>query len=109
MALSKQVANPVPSFAQNNNGLTLVIPKVALGQQTRSLYGSLVFGVGTQSNNQISSTATTLPTTALGRFTTIYQGTTYTDSFIDSGSNGIFLKTAASPTAAFTALTAHWP
>mgnify|MGYP000891254174 CR=1 FL=1 len=90
LAISSQITNPITAFAQDNNGATLVVPNVALGSNTASLSGSLVFGVGTQTNNAISSSATVLPTDKFGYFTTVYQGTSYTSSFIDSGSNGIF-------------------
>jgi len=71
------------------------VPNVALGKNTTSLSGSLVFGVGTQTNNAISSSATVLPTDTSGYFTTIYQGTSYTSSFIDSGSNGILFDNSS--------------
>jgi len=90
LALSSQITNPITGFAQDNNGTTLVVPDVALGSNTTSLSGSLVFGVNTQTNNTISSSATVLSTDKFGYFTTIYQGKSYTSSFIDSGSNGIF-------------------
>ncbi len=61
--------------------------------------GSLVFGIGTESNNQLSSSATVL-TLACDDFTTVFDGQTFgiTDattcggpgSFIDSGSNALY-------------------
>jgi hypothetical protein len=54
--------------------------------------GSLIFGIDTESNNA-SGTQTVLtldPST--GYFTTAYNGTTLGDSFIDSGTNGIFFN-----------------
>src|SRR5581483_6640505 len=48
--------------------------------------GALVFGIDTQSNNMSSGT-TVLTTDLNGYISTTYKGTTYTNSYIDSGSN----------------------
>jgi hypothetical protein len=88
LALDSQVANPVPAFAMDNNGVVLVLPEVGLGGAAK-LSGSLIFGIGTQSNNQLGS-ATIYTTNSQGDFTTIYKGVAYPASFLDSGSNGIF-------------------
>jgi hypothetical protein len=54
-----------------------------------SASGSIIFGIGTQSNNALGS-ATILTLAPNGTFSTIFNGTTYSNSFMDSGSNGIF-------------------
>ena len=61
--------------------------------------GSLVFGIGTESNNQLASSATVF-TLACDAFTTVFDGQTFgvtntttcagPYSFIDSGSNALF-------------------
>jgi len=88
-SLANQVQNPVALFASDNNGVILELPSVS-GSET-SVSGSLIFGIGTQSNNALgSATVYTIDSTS-GNFTTVYHGTTYTDaSFIDSGSNAIY-------------------
>jgi hypothetical protein len=53
-----------------------------------SLSGSLIFGIGTQSDNGLGS-ATVYGTDPYGDFSTTYQANTY-ESFLDSGSNGIY-------------------
>ena len=95
LARASQVANPVSSFAVNNNGVVLVLPQVPVGGTT-SLAGSLVFGIGTQANNQLVS-QTVYTADSRGNFTTRYKGTSYAQSFIDSGSNGIFFTDPAIP------------
>jgi hypothetical protein len=83
-ALSEQVSNPVASFATDNNGVIVELPAVSVTET--SITGSLVFGIGTQSNNGLgSATVYTLnPDTAA--FTTTFKGQTLTDSsFIDTG------------------------
>jgi hypothetical protein len=95
MALANQVANPVASFATDNNGVLLLLPAVPDGGLV-SMNGSLVFGINTQSNNAIAG-ETVFRANASGNFTTIYKGVTMTSSFIDSGSNGIFFNDSAIP------------
>ena len=85
---AQEAANPVASFAQDNNGVILELPALtATGAATSS--GTLVFGVGTESNNGLGS-ATVLTTDGSGFINTVYKGVTYTKGFIDSGSNENF-------------------
>jgi hypothetical protein len=87
-SLQDQVQNPVASFSKDNNGVLIQLPAIgAQGASTAS--GSLIFGIGTQSNNGLG-TAQVYTTDGLGNFTTTFQGTPYPASFIDSGSNGLF-------------------
>ena len=92
MPLASQVANPVPAFATDNNGVALAMPAVAAGGAT-TLTGVLIFGIDTQTNNKIGS-ATVYATNSRGFFTTTYKGTPLTSSFLDSGSNGLFFRDA---------------
>ena len=90
--LSQQVPNPVGLFASDNNGVIIQLP--AANSPEATLSGSLVFGIGTQSNNALGS-ATKYANDTFGNFVTTYKGQTYSSSFLDSGSNGIFFLTAA--------------
>ncbi|MEO8654566.1 MAG: DUF3443 family protein, partial [Ramlibacter sp.] len=94
LAQGSQVANPVPAFAVNNNGVVVVMPEVPRGGAA-TLSGSLIFGIGTQPNNQLGS-ATVYTTDSQGHFTTTYNGATVT-SFLDSGSNAIFFSDPSIP------------
>lgn len=87
-SLAQQVPNPVSLFSTDNNGVIIELPKVSTGGEP-SVGGSLVFGIGTQSNNALSG-ATIYTADDFGNFTTTYSGTAYPDSFIDSGSNGYY-------------------
>jgi len=90
--LAQQLQNPVWMFAQDNNGLIIDLPAIAAtGQLTVS--GSMIFGIGTQSNNGLGA-AKAQASDDLGNLTTTYNGTAYNQSFIDSGSNGLFFLTA---------------
>lgn len=91
-SLPQQVQNPVALFAKDNNGVILELPAVSGAEL--SVNGSLVFGIGTQSNNGLAGatvyTAGSLLTSSTpGDFTTTFNGQTLS-SFIDSGSNGYF-------------------
>jgi hypothetical protein len=83
----QQVQNPVTMFATDNNGVILELPAVSAPAATLS--GSLVFGIGTQSNNALNG-ATVYTVDEFGNFTTTYKNAPYANSFIDSGSNGYF-------------------
>jgi len=95
VGLASQVQNPVPLFSADNNGTIIVLPGVAAGGAA-SVTGSLIFGIDTESNNQ-SGTQTVLalqPSSGMypGDLTTIFSGQTLSESFIDSGSNGIYFN-----------------
>lgn len=91
-SLAQQVQNPVASFATDNNGVIIKLPVVSAPEA--SLSGSLIFGIGTQSNNGLGG-ATVFGTDPYGDFNTTYNNTVY-PSFMDSGSNGIyFLNSSA--------------
>ena len=92
-ALAQQVINPVALFTTDNNGVIIELPAVAGAAATVS--GSLVFGIGTQSNNALGSAA--VYTAPNGTFTTTYKSQTYTGSFIDSGSNGYYFPDSSIP------------
>jgi hypothetical protein len=95
--LSNQVQNPVSLLPHDNNGVMVQLPAVAPGGAT-SIQGSLFLGIDTRANNS-SSGATMYPAdpnpsdlTYLD-FITVFPttgGNTYSYSFIDTGSNGLF-------------------
>ncbi len=85
-SLAIQVQNPVAAFATDNNGVIIELPAVSGGEA--SISGSLIFGIGTQSNNGLGG-ATVFGTDPFGDFSTTYKTTAY-PSFLDSGSNGIY-------------------
>jgi hypothetical protein len=103
-AVTDQATNPVFGFTAtgDNNGILLQFPAVAAASGALNIQGMLIFGINTKSNNQ--ATASTLNTyqadLSQGDFISTLLTTTgpyfvtstpYTNSFIDSGSNGIYL------------------
>jgi len=92
-----QVGNPVAFFPVDNNGSIIVLPALPqLGAVQAS--GRLVFGIGTQSNNQLAPSARVLyvdPDPASPTYlylSTTVGAITYPDSYIDSGSNALFFS-----------------
>lgn len=88
LPLAQQVFNPVSAFPQDNNGVVLVLPAVPAGG-SNSVTGSLIFGIGTQTNNTFAS-ETVYATNNVGNFTTTYKGKALGSSYLDSGSNGYY-------------------
>jgi hypothetical protein len=87
-ALTVQVQNPISLFTTDNNGVIIELPAVTTPQST--ITGSMVFGIGTESNNGLG-TATVVEMDPVNLiFTTTFESNTMPDSFIDSGSNGLF-------------------
>lgn len=83
--LSKQVINPVYAQSQDNNGVIVALPGVGLPGAT-SLSGALIMGIGTQANNSATG-VTAYAMNSYMNFTTQFNGTSLTESFIDSGTN----------------------
>jgi hypothetical protein len=107
--LTAQAWNPVAAFPSDNNGVMLSLPTIAsTGASTTAnpVTGTLYFGINTQSNNQIT-TQTVYEVDCDGDFLqATYNGVVYQDvdsqsdcepetsSFIDSGSNALYILDA---------------
>jgi hypothetical protein len=101
-----QVPNPVTLFAADNNGIIIDLPTVApAGAVTVS--GQLIFGIDTQSDNQ-SGTQTVLTVDGNAQLVMTFNGQTLANSFIDSGSNGIFFADSSIVTCTATGLTTFY-
>jgi hypothetical protein len=53
--------------------------------------GSLIFGIGTQANHALEN-ARVYTTDDVGNISTVFNGTTYSSSYLDTGSNGFFFQ-----------------
>ena len=84
--VNQQVQNPAALFSQDNNGVVVQLPSAS--GSAPSLSGSLIFGIGTQSNNALGAAQVYKPDQK-GNLKTSFKGTTY-EGFIDSGSNAYF-------------------
>jgi hypothetical protein len=85
-----QVPNPVTHFAADNNGAIIVLPSVAAAGAS-NVMGSLIFGIDTQTDNA-SGTQTVLTVDDNGQLLVMFNGQSLANSFIDSGSNGIYFS-----------------
>lgn len=88
MNTTDQVQNPASLFATDNNGVIISLNSIS-ASGTQSTVGTLTFGVDTQANN-VSGNNNLILATDSSTFTTTYAGRIYTDSYLDSGSNGLF-------------------
>ncbi len=97
VTLAQQVPNPVTMFSLDNNGVLMFLGSVPAGG-VATISGTLIFGIGTQSNNALqNATVYTVPDSGAnaGDITTTFNGVAYPSSFIDSGSSGIFFLDSA--------------
>jgi hypothetical protein len=95
VGLPQQVTNPVWVLPADNNGVLIQLPSVPSGGTT-TISGSLIFGIGTQSNNSLGA-ATVFDSDASAYFVTTFNGQTNSCSYIDSGSNAYFFPAAGYP------------
>lgn len=94
IANNLQVGNPVAKFTQDNNGVIFKLPAVSGGGQA-TLSGQLVFGINTETNNQLNVANSNL---LVGNANTIdtfinttFNGTDYTQAaLVDSGTSTIY-------------------
>lgn len=92
---AQQVVNPVVLFPVDNNGV--IVEMQSLGGTAATDSGSLVFGIGTQSNNTLPNAATVFTLDDFDNFTTNFNQQALNASFIDSGSNGLFFPDDSIP------------
>jgi hypothetical protein len=97
MTVDQQVSNPVAMFVSDNNGVVISLPSVP-SAGALSVSGTMVFGIGTQSNNALGTAKIFLTDPITGNFTTQFNNQSYSGSFIDSGSNGLYFQDGAIPT-----------
>ena len=89
-SLASQVPNPVTMFATDNNGVIVQLPSVA-AQGAATVTGSLIFGIDTQSNNK-SGSQSVITLNNFGEFETAFSGEILSQSFLDTGSNGLYFN-----------------
>jgi hypothetical protein len=95
VADAAQVSNPIAFFDTDKNGAVVQFPTVAAAGAPM-LAGTLLFGIGTQSNNGLGS-AKVQTVDVNGNFTTVYKGQTFNTSFLDSGTNSFSFNDSSIP------------
>ena len=95
-----QVANPVFSFPTDNNGILLSLPSVPSSGAPPPVYGTLTFGLNTQSDNSLSgltvyevSANNSCGSSSSYLEASFTRGSSGSCAFLDSGSNGLFFGT----------------
>ncbi len=89
---TRQVQNPIGLFSSDNNGVIIQLPEIENRGTTR-VDGWMIFGIDTRANNALGS-AKVFTLSGGIYLNTNYKGTRYFQSFIDSGSNGLFFPDA---------------
>ncbi|KAB0671227.1 DUF3443 family protein [Oryzomonas sagensis] len=89
---ASQLINPVAALPGDNNGVIVQLPGVP-ANGAGSATGSLILGIGTQSNN-VPSAVTTYGANQFAEFSTTFNGLRYA-SFLDTGSNGLFFPSTS--------------
>jgi len=92
--LAQQLPNPAVKFATDNNGVIVELPAVS-GATQASPSGSLVFGIGTQTNNALGSATKLSADPSTGNITASLNGTNFAIAYLDSGSNANFFHDTA--------------
>ena len=88
---TQQLPNPVTMFAVDNDGVLIQMPAVPNGGSP-TVQGSLIFGIGTESNNGLGNAHVyQVPDGGnnAGNMLTTFNSQQY-QAFVDSGSNGLF-------------------
>jgi hypothetical protein len=89
----QQVTNPVTLLINNTTGASditgVIVQLPAVSGAESSVSGTIIFGIGTEINNQVGN-ATVFTLDSNDDFTTLYNGQTLTSSFIDSGSKALY-------------------
>jgi Protein of unknown function (DUF3443) len=91
VALASQVTDPVALFAMDNNGVIIQLPTVA-AQGAATVTGSMIFGIDTQTNNKSGGQKVLTVDPNFGYFTTVFNGQSLNQSFLDTGSNGLYFN-----------------
>ena len=96
-----QATNPVAAFSSaDNNGVLVTLPSIpATGAANGTVSGSLVFGIGTQTDNALASSATVYALDEYGNIPAFtYNGVSYTSptnfSVLDTGAGALLFLDA---------------
>jgi hypothetical protein len=93
--VDQQVTNPVVDFETDNNGVIIELPSVPDPDGSATASGSLVFGIGTESNNGLGSATVLTADPNYGDITATYADNQLPYSYFDTGSNAYYLDASA--------------
>jgi hypothetical protein len=97
--VAQQITNPIVMFAKDSNGVILGFP--GLSQTSPALDGQMIFGIGTEPNNQLGNAAV-FTVDLSGNFTTNLASTSQslTSSQVNSGLSALFFPDGDLPACA---------
>jgi hypothetical protein len=93
-AVDLQVPNPVTAFSADHNGVVISLPNVPAGGAVNAT-GSLIFGIGTESNNALGSATVLATDGGTGTIDVTFSGSDYPLSALDTGSNALYFSDSA--------------
>jgi hypothetical protein len=91
-----QPENPIAQLSGDNNGVQLQFPSAG-SSPLSSLTGMLVFGIGTEPDNDLGDATLHGVDPGDGTLSTTYGGSTFPRSVIDSGSNAFYFTDSSIP------------
>lgn len=94
--LAQQVVNPVSRFPLDNNGVVIDLPAIP-DDGALTVSGSMIFGIDTQANNALGGAGVLKGSQQTGYVSTTQNGQLYTQSYLDTGSNGLFYRDTQLP------------
>ncbi|MBW0447616.1 DUF3443 domain-containing protein [bacterium M00.F.Ca.ET.228.01.1.1] len=94
--LAQQVVNPVSRFPLDNNGVVIDLPAIP-DEGALTVSGSMIFGIDTQANNTLGGAGVLKGSAQTGYVSTTQNGQLYTQSYLDTGSNGLFYRDTQLP------------
>jgi hypothetical protein len=94
LPIASQVVNPIAALPAHNNGVALALQQVQTGG-VGIVSGSLVLGIGTDTNNQLGTASVLAPDTS-GNVTVSVKGRSL-PAYIDSGTNALLFPDTDMP------------
>lgn len=85
------IPNLTSKFSSDNNGVVISLPSIALSGSASPVMGSLVFGVGTETNNTPPAGTIALSNNLSEGVFNIKVGTAKAQAYIDSGTNDLVI------------------
>src|SRR5579875_3895092 len=96
----QHVPSPIFQLSSDSNGSVVNLPALATQSPVTAdaavaAYGTLTLGIGTESNNQPPPGLAVCDTGPGGDLKTVYNGTTFTNSYLDTGTDYLSFSTYA--------------
>ena len=99
-AVGQKVPSPISQLLSDSNGSIVSLPALSTQSPVTADaavadYGTLTLGIGTETNNQPPPGLAVCDTGSGGGLKTVYSGTTFTNSYLDTGTDYLSFSTYA--------------